>query len=78
MNGEIIMIQSLQNPHTVAYYAAQYEAQQAGQDYTAAFAAYVNTSYPRAGSPEDYAVWSAGGYADAADRVVRDLPVWEA
>ena len=71
-------MRDLQNPHTVAFYASMYEAQQAGEDYAQAFAAYVQSSYPRTGSSEDYAMWSASGYADAADRVVRDMPVWEA
>jgi len=68
---------SLQNPHTVAYYAAMYEADQAGREYGAAYAAYA-VSARRDGSPEDYATWLASGYADAAYRVVRNMSVWEA
>lgn len=67
----------LQNPRTVAYWAAHYEAAQALRDSSAAWAAFQQTGQ-RVYSPEDYALWSAHGYAVTAAYVVRDLPVWEA
>lgn len=68
----------LQNRHTVAYWAAMYEAKQAERDFSEAWGAFRATGHMSLGSPEDYAMWSAGGYADAAQRLVRDMPVWEA
>ena len=65
----------LTNPHTRAYYAAMYEAEQAERDFTAALDAFRATG-ARTGTSEDYAVWHAGGYADAAQRRVRDMSVW--
>lgn len=67
----------LQNPHTVTYWAAMYEAKQAHAEWREAWAAFTGPA-ARSGSPEDYAMWFASGYADAAERVIRDMPVWEA
>lgn len=67
----------LQNEHTVAFYAAQYEAEQAERDTREAHDAYRDTNY-RSGSAEDYALWSACGYLNATEKLVRDLSVWEA
>lgn len=67
----------LTNPHTRAYYAACYEAQQAERDFSDAYAAFMSTG-ARAGSPEDYAVWSTGRYADSASQTVRNMLVWGA
>lgn len=63
------------HPSALGYYAALLEAAQAERDLNEAWCALV-ASGERAGSPEDYALWHAGAYADAAHRVVRDLPVW--
>lgn len=65
----------LSNPHTVAYYAAQYEADQAARDFTDAHHAFLTE--PTWGSDQDYAAWHAGAYLDTAERLVRDMPVWE-
>ena len=65
----------LSNPHTVAYYAAQYEAEQAERDYSEAYA-YMQTR-PHHNYTAEYATWSSGGYADTAHHLVRDMPVWE-
>lgn len=76
--GEIIMsFRWTGAPETLAWYAACLEAEQAERDFTEAHRAMKSTG-GRAGSPQDYAVWAGGGYADAADRLVRDMPVWEA
>lgn len=66
----------LQNPHTVAFWAANLEAAQAERDAGEAHDALVAVNY-RYGSAEDYALWSTCGYADTAARLVRALPVWE-
>lgn len=66
----------LSSPRTRAYYAAMYEAEQAERDYSSAYRR-MAWAGALAGSPEDYAVFSAGGYADSAHRVVRDMPVME-
>lgn len=63
----------LTNEHTRAYYAAMYEAEQAERDFSEIYEALMGAAY----GPEDYALWSIGGYIDAAQRVVRDMPVWE-
>lgn len=63
------------HPNTLEYYAATLEADQADRDFKSAFDALVESG-ARAGSPQDYAVWHAGHYADAAWSLVRDLPVW--
>jgi hypothetical protein len=68
---------NLQNPHTVAYYAAMYEMDYADAEYRQSYAAFTDSG-ARAGSPEDYNTWATAHYADAAQRVVRDMPVWEA
>lgn len=70
-------MKDLQNPHTVAYYAAVYEAEQADRDFGEAYRALQATGFHR-GGPEDYATWSVGGYVRHAQRLVRRLPVWEA
>lgn len=67
----------LQDPHTVAYWAAQYEAEQADRDFSEQFIA-VKGMRRAEYTPADYALWSAGGYADSALRVVREMPVWDA
>jgi hypothetical protein len=46
-------------------FASMLEAWQAERDYSAAFEAFIESG-ARAGSPQDYALWSAGGYFDAA------------
>lgn len=66
----------LTNPHTRAYYAACYEAEQAEREFSETYASLAATGY-RAGSPEDYALWSVGSYADSTARLVRTMPVWE-
>lgn len=71
------MAHPLNNPHTVAYWAAHYEAAQALRDSSAAWRAFQRSA-ARAGSPEDYALWSTHGYAETSARLVRDMPVWEA
>lgn len=68
---------NLQHPHTVAYYAALYEADQAYRDYSETHEEFISSG-GRAGSPLDYAVWSTAGYAHTAHLAVRDMPVWEA
>lgn len=53
-------------------YAAVLEAQQARREFHEAYVA-VLQSGSRPGSPEDYAMWSLGGYSDAAQRVAHSL-----
>lgn len=65
----------LQNPHTVAYYAAMYEAEQAARDFVDAHHIFLTT--PTWGSDQDYAMWHAGAYLDTAEQLVEDMPVWE-
>jgi hypothetical protein len=67
----------LTNPHTRAYYAAMYEAEQAQRDFSEVYHA-AKPHFTGHALHAEYGVWHAGGYADAADRAVRDLPVWEA
>jgi hypothetical protein len=78
MTGEIIMAIGIQNPHTVTYYAAVLEAEQAEREFGEAYRAWAGQSASVSSQTLDYALWSAAGYADAAERLVRDLPVWEA
>lgn len=68
----------LDNPHTVAFYAAAYEADQADRDFREAHAARMAQSVTDTNQVAEYAMYSATGYADAAERLVRALPVWEA
>ena len=68
---------NLQNPGTVAYYAAQYEALAAEADFVAAHAAWRDEPSATLWTALEYAMWSASGYIDAADRVTRAMPVWE-
>ena len=72
------MSYSLQDPRTVAYYAAMIEAEQAERDFSEAYRLMEAAGGVRAlYSAADYAMWSAGGYADSAARLVRDMPVLE-
>lgn len=70
-------MRNFQDSSTAAYWAAVYEAEQAARDFGEAYRAFV-ASGARAGSPADYAVWSTSAYAEACDRLVRTMPVWEA
>jgi len=57
--------------------AARLEAAQAQRDYSEAYAAFqsaVLAGEPAYGSPLDYAVWSAAGYADTALRAIPSPP----
>lgn len=65
------------NPNTLAWYAANLEADQAARDFSEAYAAFRDNAC-RTGTPQDYAMWHAGRYADACDALVRAMPVWEA
>ncbi len=81
IKGEMIMSNTaffgiLTNPHTREFYAAQYEALQAEAEFIAAHRA-MRDSGGRAGSPQDYALWSAVAYSDTADRAVQTIPVWD-
>lgn len=67
---------NLQNPHTVEFMAAMYEANQAEADFVAAHRAWRNQPVSSTDTALEYALWSAGGYLDAADRVTRTIPVW--
>lgn len=57
----------------IEIYAAQLEAGQADRDFSEAYEALRAAGSPM-GSREDYAMWSAAGYADAAHRAIPSPP----
>lgn len=65
------------NPETLAFAAAFFEAEQAERDFTEAYNAFRDSGFVTH-SPEDYAMWSIGGYADTCNRGLYAMVVWEA
>lgn len=63
-------------PETLEWYAAYLEAEQAARDYSAAYQAFI-AGGAVVHSSADYAMWSTAGYANTAERGVRDMPVWQ-
>lgn len=66
----------LQIPQSREFNAAQYEAEQAERDFSEVYQAWL--AAPAYSTQEDFAIWHASGYATAASRLVRALPVWDA
>jgi hypothetical protein len=64
-------------PETLEWYAAYLEADQAAREFGEAYRTFIAEGR-RVHSPADYAMWSTAGYANTAERGVRDMPVWQA
>lgn len=61
----------------LAYSAAVLEMEQAERDFSEAYER-LSQEGSNGYSPGDYELWHLGGYVAAAERLMRDMPAWEA